>query len=396
MMIRFSPDAAHDDFTPVNNRFLLDYMPHADGIQVSVYLYGLMQCRFPSASEQSLADALGLSENAVAEAFSYWQEQGLVRIRSEKPLIVEYLSFDEASASDAASVGQYGKLVSALNILTAPRQFDLRELRHVYDWVEVFRIEEDAVLELVSYCMDTKGRRVSVNYIDTVAASWAEHGIRTRSDAIAHIEKLDLKKHGATEILRAWNKRRLPTKDEMALYEKWVTEWGFTEEAILKVLPRLTDMATPTFAYLDERLEGLRSPDGTTAEDILNDDAKTLSDRAFARLLFERAGKVEPPTKTHIRQIGMYLDEYKMPRELLLFGAEQCRGANEPFGLMKKLFGDWHEKGIDTIEKAEAALGARPARSRAKAQTKPDHGYDEHTFSREELDALLVDLDKEI
>ena len=40
-------------------------------------------------------------------------------------------------------------------------------------------------------------------------------------DARREIERYDLSKHGAAAILRRWNKRRKPTKDEMALYEKW-------------------------------------------------------------------------------------------------------------------------------------------------------------------------------
>ena len=400
MTIRFAPDAVRDAFTPVDNQFLLDYLPHASGLQVQVYLYGLMQCFHPSTAEPPINEALGLEEDAVTEAFVYWQQQGLVRILSQQPLAVEYRAIANAPSLAAATSapGRYAKLVSALNSLTAPRQLDMRELRHVYDWVEVYGLDEDAVLELVSHCMDVKGRRVSVNYIGAVAQTWAEQGIRTRADALKYVERYSLKKHGATAILREWNKARKPTKAEMALYEKWTGEWGFAPEAILQVLPRLSIAGTPNFAYLDEQLERLYRSGSVNPSDIAVDDAKDAGERAFARMVFERAGKVEPATKTQRAQITMYVDSYGMPRELLLYGAELCKGANEPFGLMKKIWNDWHAQGVDTIEKAEAYEKARtaPPGGKAAGRTRRKPGYTQHDLTDEQLNSLLADLDKDL
>ena len=82
-----------------------------------------------------------------------------------------------------------------------------------------------------------------------------------------------------------------------------------------------------------------------------------------------------------------------MPRELLLFGAEQCRGANEPFGMMKKLWNDWHDAGVTTIEAARARMESRPQ----TFSTKPQHPKTEqHNLTDEQLKHLLVDLDQDI
>ena len=394
MTVRYCADAARTALTPVDNRFLLEYLPHADGVAVKVYLYGLMQCGHPSTAEPDISEALGLSDEAVTDAFRYWQGQGLVRIRAEAPLIVEYLSL-AASAAPAVLTGKYGQLIGALNLLTAPRQFDARELRHVYDWIEVFSLDEDAVLELVSHCMDVKGRRVSVNYISTVAQAWAEQGIHTRADALKYIEDYQLRHHGATAILRQWNKRRKPTVPEMALYDKWVNEWGFTQEAIIAVLPKLNTAGTPNFTYLDELLDDLRVSGRVEKAEIEADDQRSAGERAFAKLVFERAGKHEPATKTQRAQISMYVDQLHMPRELLLYGAELCRGANEPFGLMKKIWNEWHDNGIETIEQAEARQSKRSAEKSAARGSKAP-AYEQHDLSDEQLDALLVDLDKDL
>lgn len=392
MIIRFSLDTVRRNFTPVDNRFLLDFLPDASDICIRVYLVGLMLCYAGADSETSLSDTLGLSESAITEAYSYWQTMGLVRIRSEQPLIVEYLDL-EPTETGGVVPGKYANLVSALGSLIAPRQFDFRELKHVYDWIEVYGLDEETVLELVSHCMDQKGRRVSVNYIDAVARTWSEGGVKTREAARAYLANYELKKHGASEILRQWNKRRKPTKNETELYDKWIHEWGFTPEAVLATLPKLTVSGTPNFVYLDELLDSLRQKGQLSKPEIEQADAKAAGETAFAKLVFERAGKYEPASPTQRAQISMYLKDYGMPRELLLFGAEQCRGANEPFGMMKKLWNDWHGAGITTIEGAEQHLQARANTRKPKPQGRQ---YPQHDLTDEQLEHLLVDLDKDL
>ncbi|MDO4572575.1 MAG: DnaD domain protein [Clostridia bacterium] len=396
MVVRFSPEAARREITPVDNLFIAEYLPHASGRDVQVYLYGLMQCYHASASESSIADALGLPAETVLAAFVYWQEQGLVRIVSEKPLTVEYRLGELTESAELVPVKYHG-LVTALASLVAPRQFGMRELKHVYDWIEVYGLDEGAALELVSHCMDVKGRRVSINYMSAVAQTWSENGIRTRADAVRYVEDYALKKHGASAILREWNKTRKPTKAEMALYDKWTEDWGFDHAAILAALPRITAAGTPSFTILDEQLESLRRSNAVRADDIRAADSADESERAFARLLFARAGKLEPASRTQRAQLSMYLNDYGMPRELLLYAADCARGANEPFGLMKRLLNDWHAHGADTVEKAEAhQRQAGPARPGRRAAGKTGHGYQEHSFSEEELNKLLVDLDQEL
>ena len=333
MTCRFAPTVVRKGYTLVDNGFIAEYLPNASKLELEVYLYGLMQCNHPGI-DGSIADALGLTEQEVVSAFCYWQTLKLVRIQSDKPLIVEYLPLPNEGDAEY-SPAKYSGLVAKLNTLTAPRQFNARELAHVYDWVEVYGLDEGAVLELVSHCMETKSRRISINYISSVAQAWAENGIKSFEDARREIERYDLSKHGAAAILRRWNKRRKPTKDEMALYEKWTGEWGFTGEAIMTALPRLAASANPNFIYLDELLDQLRGRNITDAADIAEEDEHNAQERAFAKLLFDRMGRAEHATSTQRAQISMYLEQYKLPREMLLYAAECSRDSSEPFGNMK-------------------------------------------------------------
>lgn len=361
MNIHFSPEAQKREQTPVDNLFFSEFMPDADGEAVKVYLYGLMQCRYPSMGEVSVSEALNLPEGAVQAAFVYWQSKGLVRILKEQPLEVEYLTVEQPAVTTAVPL-KYQAFIRALNELIAPRRFNMNELGHIYDCIETFHLEEKTVLELVSHCMEEKGRNVRVQYILTVAKSWADAGIVTYEQARAYIANAIVRKHGATMVLRRWNKRRSPTLDEMALYDSWVKEWGFDDEAILAVCPRLTNTGSPSFEALGDRLRELYEQNKVKVEDIKADSEMISDEREFARMVFARMGKVSVPTKDEVRQLSVFLSGPDgLPREVVLLAAEECADAERPFGKLKAILKDWMERKIRTVEEAQKALAEKQA-----------------------------------
>ena len=399
MNIHFSPEAQKREQTPVDNLFFSEFMPDAEGEAVKVYLYGLMQCRFPSMGDVSVAEALNLTEGAVLTAFVYWQSKGLVRILKEDPMEVEYLTVEQPAVTTAVPL-KYQSFVRALHELTAPRQFSMRELGHIYDCLEVFHLEEKAVLELVSHCMEEKGRRVSIQYISTVAKSWADAGIFTYEQARDYIANAMVRKHGAAAVLRRWSKRRLPTLDEMTMYDRWVKEWGFDDEAILAACPRLTSTASPSFEALGDRLRELYEQNKLKAADIRADSESISDEKEFARMVFARMGKVSTPTRDDVRQLSVFMDGPDgLSREVVLLAAEECADAERPFGKLKTILKDWMERHIGTVAEAQKALVERkettyPERSRRKRRD-TFANYAETGVSHVNLDDIALTLDDE-
>ena len=400
MNIHFSPEAQKREQTPVDNLFFSEYMPDADGEAVKVYLYGLMQCRFPSMGDVTLSEALNLPEGAVRAAFVYWQSKGLVRILKDEPLEVEYLTVEQPAVTTAVPV-KYRSFIRALNELIAPRRFNMNELGHIYDCIETFRLEEKTVLELVSHCMEEKGRNVRIQYILTVAKSWADAGIVTYEQAREYIANATVRKHGATAVLRRWNKRRSPTLDEMALYDSWVREWGFDDEAILAVCPRLTNTSSPSFEALGDRLRELYEQNKVKAEDIRADSDNVSDEKEFARMVFARMGKVSTPTRDEIRQLAVFLEGPEgLSREVVLLAAEECADAERPFGKLKAILKDWTERKVRTVEEATKALQQRQAQFAQADGRRRTRGkntllnYAEQGVSHANLDDIALDLDE--
>ena len=125
------------------------------------------------------------------------------------------------------------------------------ELQKVYDWVEIFGFEDDAALLIVQHCIEKKGARVHINYMDSVAKRLVSEG-RTTADSVAESFSMenDLAS-GAAAILKRWRNSRLPTEDELELYKKWTTQWGFSDEAIEIACRDVVAIDKPNFKYLD-------------------------------------------------------------------------------------------------------------------------------------------------
>ena len=97
-MARFVTQSAHAGVTAIDNAFIIDYMPTAPDGAVKAYIYGLMAASRGDAPD--IADALGMDDAQLCDAFAYWQRLGLVRIASGEPLIVEFLKTESIAPAE--------------------------------------------------------------------------------------------------------------------------------------------------------------------------------------------------------------------------------------------------------------------------------------------------------
>lgn len=266
----------------------------------------------------------------------------------------------------------------------------------MYDCIELYGLEEGAVLSLVAYCIELKGKRVSANYILTVAQEWSEQGVRTQAAAEQYVADWRVKKHGAAEVLRRWNKRRPPTVDEMALYDRWTNELGFDAETILAAASRMTDVASPTFAILSDRLSEMKENSVTNVEAMDAAEEKQSADREFARLVYARLGKIGAPDRTTIAQLSMFREEKGVSREAILLAADECAGAERALGLLKKMLSEWADAHVKTVEDAENALRkAKPAPA-GKKKKNAALLYEQTPISEDDFNQLVVDLNEDV
>lgn len=375
--------------TPVQNLFIMEYMPKAPEGFVKVYLYGLMLCG-RGFETVDLPGGLGIDEGEALEAFLYWQEMGLVRVVETEPLNVEYRL--PSAAPYKGGSRRYGSLIAALNKMCRPRVFSPQELSKIYDWIEVFGMDEATAVMLVRRCMDMKGPKVSIQYMDKAARGWADEGILTPDLAEQRLMAEGALKSGAAAILSRWRRRSIPTEDEMELYRKWTEDWGMTQEEILAACPATTAAEKPTFAYLNGILETMHRGGGVKEYLAAESAAEEI-----ARQMYIRAGIQGAPTRKEKDAVFMWLGSWHMEAECALYAAECAAGVSRPFAKASKLMEGWHEKGITTLIAAREAYEnsvKQPEGGKQYKQDKPSHfmNYNQRRYSAEELRGMGLNL----
>ena len=184
-MARFVTQSAHAGVTAIDNAFIIDYMPTAPDGAVKAYIYGLMAASRGDAPD--IADALGMDDAQLCDAFAYWQRLGLVRIASGEPLIVEFLKTE--SIAPAERTRRYASLIERLSKAVPGRVFTGSELSAICDWIEVFGFSEETAALLQSamtYSAATGGL-----FDVTVAPLVSLWGITTDSPRVPSQSEID-------------------------------------------------------------------------------------------------------------------------------------------------------------------------------------------------------------
>jgi len=249
------------DVTPVDNQFILEYLPNATGDAVRVYLYGLMQCYHPQTTMtiEQMARELGIDEDGILTAYRHWERKGLVRRIADYPPTFRYVSVKQAYfLGGAVPVDEeYERFATAVYaVFGNDRRLHGKEISQCYEWVEDLHLPADVVICLLKHMVATNGKNVAIKTIERKALQLADENVRTVdvAESILNREKTVL--DGARAVIRRMGKRRHPSEDELDLYRKWTADWGFAQDDVLAACTELTK-GDPNFKYLDGILSRL-------------------------------------------------------------------------------------------------------------------------------------------
>ena len=255
---KYSIDMLANNSTAVDNIFINNYLPYADAKHVKVYLYGLYKCQDSNANDNTLenfAAQLNLSQEEVEQAFTYWQEQGLVQILNIIPFEVRYLPIsDILNNTKKYNAKKYETFnVQAQEILSG-RMITPNEYREYYDIIERLHMEKEALLMIINYCVNVKGNNVGYAYITTIAKDWANQKITTAKQVEERLLQFENMRGSLEEICKLLGVKRTASVEERALYQKW-TEEGFDDEVLAYVAKKCKAKSKSNFAYMDSLLD---------------------------------------------------------------------------------------------------------------------------------------------
>lgn len=293
------------DVTIISNLFLDEYMPHANGEYVKVYLY-ILRCSTKadaSLSVGSIADALERTETDVTRALKYWEQVGILGLEFDKAgellrivikdlrnnlpitfkLVPESTSSSTVSGSVAAS---FKDEIDSVHIEDEPelpekREFtnseltkltsdeDIKELLYIsqtYLGKTFSPAETNTILyfydglgfpvELIEYLIEycvSNGHK-SMRYIEKVALNWAKENIDNVDAAKAKVAAFT---NSCYPVLQAFGLQgRNPGSSERAFIVKWTDEYGFSMDMILDACNRtISTIHQPSFQYADSILQ---------------------------------------------------------------------------------------------------------------------------------------------
>ena len=269
----------------IENIFINEYMPDADGDHVKVYLMARLYAEIGrSLSEADMARELGVSEKVIREAWDYWESLGAIRKRytdgeGKLDYAVEFVDLksqlygrgDQGSAQpdpeEVHPTETFGseavkKLMEALE-KDLGRTFSSTEMYTVIGWIQDLGATPEVVRKAVSYCSE-RGK-VNLNYISRVVGEWCSKGFRTAAAVDEYLEEVDQRHFRQRRILKALGLSRNPTEAESAMMDRWFDEMGFSMDKVLEACAGTTGISNPNIKYVDSILRNWKQEEAGSA-----------------------------------------------------------------------------------------------------------------------------------
>lgn len=307
--------------TVVSNEFIDQYMAAANGEYVKVFLY-LLRHEREDLDLASIADALNHTEADVKRALAYWKRTGVLaeddreeadgreefapdpqipernrenfepgartperkqedfeparrilgREESRLPETgdtyerMRRLSGDEEFSALLYAVQQYlGKTFT---------QIECEKFAFFYDGLHM----SGELLEyLAEYCAG--GGHSSIRYIEKVAISWYQAGIRTREEAREYTARFS---GDTAAVLKAFGiTGRTAGTAEQEFIRRWFKEYGFDKSLVVEACSRtITATGSASFPYADKILKGWSEQQVRTLKDVEALDRKRQQRKA--------------------------------------------------------------------------------------------------------------------
>lgn len=347
----FADGAAMFDSTPIENLFLMEYLPAAPGETLRVYLYARMLCLHPELGGDlaGMASALRMDEDAVYAAFDYWERQGLVRRLSDNPPTYELLPVraDSVALTNPMERDYYEnrEFNSDLQALFPDKLLHPQEYETAQDWMKLMHFEQAAVLLAVAN--EVKNSRSKspdparlFRRLDKRMVKWAERGILSAADLEVELRYDGPVKDAARAAAKRLAIRRDPTPEELETVRRWVEEWHLSQEQILAACEETTKSRAPSFAYLDAILKSRASGESPLWAE-LSDVLKELNPAGAQ------------PTPDELDRYAA-LKEAGFGADAVRLAAVQCRrGGKTRLDDVERMLGKWRKLGLTRLEDAE-------------------------------------------
>lgn len=222
--------------TGVENKFILKYLPEIDPFAVKVYLYSLYLYQ-NGQSSHTLADLsakLKITEESAKEYFEYLESLELVSITSISPFEVKILDCDNYFGKPKVlHPEKYQGLYEELQAVFGDgRMVSQDEFREYLIFLEDYGFERNALVMVVTYCVNLKGNNIGAAYVKKVLKNFESDGATTEIKVAEKLSSYTASTSSLLKIFSSCGIKRTPAAEDGELYNKW-SALGFDDDAII-------------------------------------------------------------------------------------------------------------------------------------------------------------------
>lgn len=295
--------------TPVENIFINDYMPVADGTYVKVYLMGFKFAKDKQSNfnNETIAKNLKLPLSDVLNAWDYWEKEKIIikhETDDEFNYIVEFVNLKQLYIDNVYKyISKQNKersnYIDNEELISSGRNADnkkmmeeiedmfgrplkISEKQKIVLWLSNYKMKPEIMTLAFSYCVNNKKVK-RFSYIETVVSAWHDEGVKDVDSMVEYLEKRNDRFSVYSRIGKALGFIRTLTEAEMKTIDKWIDEWQFSMEMILKCLDNSVKINNPNINYFDKILSEWNKNGFKTIEDLKNDVKPEIKTKAATK-----------------------------------------------------------------------------------------------------------------
>ncbi len=258
--------------TDVENIFINEYMTSAPGEFVKVYLFALMYAGLDEEmNNEIIARQLGLSEEDVLKAWSYWEKQGIIRKIRKRPedkftYQVEFINLkellygkgtekSESQADEKARLAMSDKAIQGMYRSIeqiAGRPISSTEMMKILSWVNEFHASPEIIVYAYSYCKSKE--KQDIRYIAAVVKSWVSEGLKDVPAVEEYLQNTNQRHYLYKRVCRALGFARNATEEEKKIMDRWFDDMNYTIDKVLEACGKTSGISNPNMNYVNKIL----------------------------------------------------------------------------------------------------------------------------------------------
>lgn len=297
--------------TPIENIFINDFMPMANGTYVKVYLLGYKYAYDRDldieVNNETIAKHLEIPLGDVLKAWEFWEEKGIVKripkndkdkydykvkFLNLKQLYInnnyEHITLTKEPASEKRPKYHNCSTKEVIEANTSPlvqkmfrdveyilgRPLFPNEKQRIVEWLYNYNLNPELIVKAFFYSMEIKGSK-NVNTVEKVIRSWYNKGILNVEALMEHLKKKDERIYSYERIMKSLGFiGRNISEGERKVVDKWFDEYNFSLEMILKACENTKKTSNPSINYINGILSSWHSKGIKTVDEIEEKDKR--------------------------------------------------------------------------------------------------------------------------